>query len=190
MFHNMEWFQFLERGGIMLKNQDYAVAFDAARLQHKSGDWSQAEVGSDLGMSKAAVSRSIGRLRDADVIRGDRVSVLALSTLLPALRYLAPAVVDRSRQVRGLPTSVSAPSFEGRIRHRVPLVWESEERSEVGYAIAPLFSEVPSAVAENPEAYAMLAYLDAAREGRARQYGMAVEGLHRLVGLPRMAMVR
>jgi len=174
----------------MLKNQDYAIAFDAARLQDQAGSWSQAEVGRDLGMSKAAVSRSVQRLRHADVIRNDRVRVVALSMLLPALRYLAPAAPNRSRQVRGVPTSVSAPVFEGQLRHRVPLVWASEKGEQVGYAIQPLHEAIPEAAIDNPDLYAMLAYLDAAREGRAREYGMAVEGLHRLVGLPRAGAVQ
>lgn len=173
----------------MLKHQDFAVAFDAARLQH-NGHWNQADICADLGMSKAAVSRAVQRLRHADVIRADRVSLLALAMLLPALRYLAPAELDRSRQVVGVPTSVSAPTFEGQIRHRTPLVWPSEQGGMAGYPMQPLHEAIPAVVADNPQLYAMLAYLDAAREGRAREYGMAVEGLHRLVGLPRMDAVQ
>lgn len=54
-----------------------------------------------------------------------------------------------------------------------PPVWPYSEGNVRGYAFSPLYSSVPKAAAVDIALYEMLALVDAIRDGRAREAGMA-----------------
>lgn len=91
-----------------------------------------------------------------------------------------------SQPVRGLATGADAPAFGGTFRVQSGLVWELEGGPDEGLPIAPLHPRIPVAVAQrdNPAQYALLAYLDAVRGGRARELARGAEGIRLLCGLP------
>ena len=78
-------------------------------------------------------------------------------------------------------------TFSGRtgILSTTPLVWESENGEIEGTPIKPLHPGVPKAASDDPERHALFACLDAVRGGKAREYGIAVDKIRELVGLPK-----
>lgn len=174
----------------MLQPVDFAVAFVASYLKREEGMWSPARIREVVPLPWASLHLSLSRLEAADVVRDGRVHSLALSALLPALRYLVPARVDLGADlVLGVPTGVSAPAFGGAIVMSVPMVWPSERGSVLGLAVQPLHPVIPEAVLQNPGAYAVLAALDAVRTGKAREFAAGARLLEALVDihLPQLA---
>lgn len=91
-----------------LQALDVAVALTAAHQQHVRGTWRPADVHRELDVPWSSLDRSLRRLEVADIVRDGWINRIALSELLPVLRYLFPLVVDREQVVRGLPTSFAA----------------------------------------------------------------------------------
>ncbi|MBW2253712.1 MAG: hypothetical protein JRI25_03850 [Deltaproteobacteria bacterium] len=168
----------------MLQPVDIAVAFAAAYRWKQDGAWSPKDVHDDLGLAWSSLNLSLQRLGEANIVRRGRVHRQALAALLPVLQYLVPARPDLARRVVGVPTGASAPVFEDRILSAIPLVWESEHGGVEGAFVQPLHPSIPDAVSEDPARYALFACLDAARSGRAREYGIAAEKIRELAGLP------
>lgn len=168
----------------MLQPVDVAVAFDAAQRQRRLGKWSPRDVHGDLGLAWSSLNLSLKRLDQLNIVRKGRIHRSALAALLPALRYLMPTETAPAQRVRGIPTGVSAPVFEGRILSTTPLVWESENGEIEGIPIKPLHPGIPNAASVDSERHALFACLDAVRGGRAREYGMAMDRIRELIGLP------
>lgn len=168
----------------MLQPIDIVVAAIAAYRRQQDGAWTPNGVRADLNLPWSSLHLCLSRLQHASIIRNGRVNRVALAALLPTLQYLIPAVPERSRQVRGIPTGASAPIFAGQILTRESFVWEFESGDEMGYAIAPLHPLIPQAVTRHPELHGVMACLDAARMGKARELAAAFDCLQHLIGLP------
>ncbi len=170
----------------MIQPVDIAVAYDAAMTEHESGQFSAASIRHHLGLPKATLNKSLGRLRQANVIRETFINRRILAALLPLLPNLVPAVPARDSEVDGLSTGFAAPAFGGHFRSPVGQVWALEGGPDRGVPIKPLHSRVPESVASsgNPRRHALLAFLDAIRGGRAREVAHGIEGVRLLCGLP------
>ena len=82
----------------------------------------------------------------------------------------------------GVPTSHSAPAFAGVFAEGLdPLVWPDAHGTVRGEGLLPLHPCVPGAALRDPLLYELLALFDALRAGRARERGMAITRLQRLI---------
>lgn len=64
----------------------------------------------------------------------------------------------------------------------VPPVWPHPEGEVRGYEFSPLYKSVPSAALKDKELYALLAIIDAIRDGRARERELAIKELLKRLG--------
>jgi hypothetical protein len=82
-----------------------------------------------------------------------------------------------------MPTSYAAPLLRELIQHEaakdLPPVWPDPEGKVRGYALEPLFRNVPYAALRDQQLYELLALVDALREGRARERNLAATELRR-----------
>lgn len=82
----------------------------------------------------------------------------------------------------GVPTSYAAPAFAGVFAEgHEPLVWPDAHGTVRGEGLLPLHSCVPGAALRDAALYELLALFDALRAGRARERGMAVARLQKLI---------
>lgn len=137
------------------------------------------EIAKDLNISASEVSEALERCRTARLIDNNKkkVNVLALEEfLIHGLKYVFP--VQPQSIVRGIPTAISASPIKERIvGSSEQYVWPSPEGTMRGCAIAPLYSTVPSAAANDPDLHHLLAITDTLRIGRAREIEIAKEEL-------------
>ena len=89
----------------------------------------------------------------------------------------------------GVPTSHAAPAFAGVFAEgHEPLVWPDAHGTVRGEGLLPLHPCVPGAALRDAALYELLALFDALRAGRARERGMAVARLQKLIDpAPRVA---
>lgn len=89
----------------------------------------------------------------------------------------------------GVPTSHAAPAFAGVFAEgHEPLVWPDAHGTLRGEGLLPLHPCVPGAALRDAALYELLALFDALRAGRARERGMAVARLQKLIDpVPRVA---
>lgn len=170
----------------MLRPVDIAVAYYAAMLDQQAGAWSAADIRRDLGIPRATLSEYLGRLSQARIVRGKFVNRKILASLLPLLPSLVPTSPVGGEPVAGLPTGFAAPVFGGHFVSNALQVWELSDARVRGLPIAPLHPEIPERIARSDDLrrYALLAYLDAVRGGRAREVAHGVEGIRILCALP------
>jgi hypothetical protein len=89
---------------------------------------------------------------------------------------------DKTPSTIGVPTSHSAPAFEGVFAPgSEDYVWPHPNGTKRGVGIEPLHPSVPFAAIQDAKLYEMLALFDALRVGRARERGMALERLQALI---------
>jgi hypothetical protein len=82
----------------------------------------------------------------------------------------------------GVPTSHSAPAFEGVFAPgSSDFVWPHPNGSVRGAGLEPLHPSVPFAAVQDAKLYELLALFDALRVGKARERGMALERLQALI---------
>lgn len=167
-----------------LQPVDLVVALAAARTETSLGEWKPADVQRALELPWSTLDRSLDRLRHADILRGGRISRIALASLMPALRYLFPIEVDTTRTEVGVPTGYASAAFEGRIRYTVPEVWPDAAGTVAGHPVVPLHPSLPSVARRHPDLGEVFALVDAVRGGRAREVALAIEKLRDRLGLP------
>jgi hypothetical protein len=91
-------------------------------------------------------------------------------------------IAERSATTVGIPTSHSAPAFEGVFaKSEIDFVWPHPEGHVRGVGISPIHPCVPFAVMQDAKLYEVLALFDALRVGRARERGMALKRLPLLI---------
>src|SRR5437016_9526646 len=122
-----------------LRSQDVLVALklaveDCRRLQ-------QRHIADDLGISAGELSKSLQRLREAQLVSGHELRTLRspfLEFVKHGLRYVLP--VKRRGVVRGFPTAYAAPPLRDRIvfDEVAPPVWADPEGTVRGEAWEPL----------------------------------------------------
>ncbi|MDH4450799.1 MAG: hypothetical protein QE265_09440 [Rhodoferax sp.] len=99
---------------------------------------------------------------------------------LHGARYAFAA--DKTPSTIGVPTSHSAPAFEGVFAPGSEnFVWPHPNGTKRGVGVEPLHPSVPFAAMQDAKLYEMLALFDALRVGRARERGMALERLQALI---------
>ena len=170
----------------MLRSVDVAVAYYAAMLDHQEEGWSAAQIRKDLGIPRATLSESIGRLSAARLVHGPFINRAVLASLLPVLPNLFPASPSTNEPVAGVPTGYSTPAFGGLFVASLPQVWALAGAPTKGVPIQPLHPALPRSVARpgHPRRHALLGFLDAIRGGRAREVAHGAEGVKLLCGLP------
>jgi hypothetical protein len=162
---------------MIMKPQDVVIALKLCLVELPG---SYAEMGEALGMSASEVHAGVRRLVEARLIdsesRRARGEVF-LNFLVHGVPYAFPA---RAREVtRGMPTAWAAPAMAGKISgaEGLPPVWPDPFGKVQGLAVQPLYSSVPGAAARDAELYALLAWVDALRIGRARERNLAAKEL-------------
>jgi predicted nucleotidyltransferase len=83
-----------------------------------------------------------------------------------------------------LPTGYAAPPLNRTIVRpgEPPPVWPYADGTVRGYSLAPLYRSVPIAAARDPRLYALLALVDAIRDGGARERDLAANELESRIG--------
>jgi hypothetical protein len=166
----------------MLKPQDIVVVLKIVALDGQL--WSYNQLALELGMSTseshAAVKRAIaaGLLNDGgQSVQPNRNAIAEL--LEHGVRYVFFA--QRGELTRGIPTAHAAPPLFKHIlqNNEPPPVWPDAEGTVRGYALAPLYKSVPYAAMRDPKLYALLALVDAVRDGRARERNLAIKEIRK-----------
>lgn len=163
---------------MVLKPQD-VVMLIAVSLR-SDAPWTTRSLGADLFLSPAEVSEGISRLKSARLLRPDSRQPIRRAQaefLIHGVKYAYPP--DRGGLTRGMPTSHAAPPLAGIIVQTGsdPPVWPDPEGAVRGYAFSPLYRTVPQAASRDKCLYEMLALVDAIRDGRPREAGIAVQEL-------------
>lgn len=132
----------------------------------------------DLVLSASQVHASLNRLAAARLVfktaRDSRPSARAAEEfLVHGVKYMFPAV--RGSLTRGMLTSYAAPPLHGQISGGtdLPPVWPLATGEHRGVSLDPLYRTVPQAAGADSRLYELLALLDALRDGRVRERGLA-----------------
>lgn len=142
-------------------------------------DMNGKQLAESLGISAAEVSIALERNRIAGLVdsQKSRVNVLALMDFLSyGIRYCFP--VQPGSLVRGIPTASSANPIKSIITSNgEDFVWRNPHGTARGQSITPLYCNVPVAVKNDVDLYAMLTMVDSLRLGRTRERQAAIEEL-------------
>lgn len=137
------------------------------------------DIADRLDISLSTAHQAVQRLIDAGLAdeqrRADRQALLKF--LLNGVRFAFFA--NLGPEVRGVPTSHSAPPLSDEIVSDNQVVWPSAEGSVRGSAIAPLYPGAPALEARAPDLYRALTLVDALRIGRAGERFLAAKHLNR-----------
>jgi hypothetical protein len=131
-----------------------------------------------VSLKRAAESQLLHRQK-----RHDRLNRSALlEFLLHGIRFVFPA--QKGALTRGLPTGYAAPPLCEHIAagNDPPTVWPYAQGPARGTSFAPLHKNVPMAALEDMRLYELLALVDAVRDGRARERGLAARELTQRLG--------
>lgn len=133
----------------------------------------------ELDLPSSTLQRSLGRLRDADLIDSNGVNgARALEFFQHVPKFLTPGRPDRGRLVRGLRTgSYLPPLVDEFTSDRTPVVWEVEGGPDEGFPVAPVSLEAPRLAAQRPDLRRVLAAVDALRMEPARERRVATDFL-------------
>ena len=127
----------------------------------------------------AAAVKATGARTNLDSAAGVNRHNLAEFALHGARYAFAP---ERLPMGPGVPTSHAAPAFAGVFAEgHEPLVWPDAHGTVRGEGLLPLHPCVPGAALRDAALYELLALFDALRAGRARERGMAVTRLQKLI---------
>lgn len=143
----------------------------------------QQRIADELGISPGELSKSLQRLREAELVSPHELRTLRspfMEFVMHGLRYVLP--VKRHGVVRGLPTAYAAAPLRNRIVSdgAVPPVWPDPNGSVSGEAWEPLSKSAVNAAKRDDRMYQGLALLDAMRGGKARERELAAEYLREL----------
>lgn len=134
---------------------------------------------SEIDLAPSAVHGSVSRLIAARLLTQSEgfptlVRQAALEFLLYGVRYCFPPVTGSA--TRGIATAYAAPPLRDLISQAesTPPVWPSPSGDVRGFALYPLYSNVPSAAQRDIRLYECLALIDSLRLGAARERDLAV----------------
>jgi hypothetical protein len=151
-----------------------------------SDQWTQTSLARDLGLAQSQVNTSLKRAGVARlfnvVTKQVRRQALA-EFLVHGVKYAFPAV--RGGETRGIPTSYAALPLSEFISNSrsMPPVWPHPSGSVRGCEFEPLDKRAPKAALSDPNLYALLALVDAIRDGTARETSHAVKLLRKQLGV-------
>lgn len=98
--------------------------------------------------------------------------------LVHGVKYAYPP--QHGALTRGIPTGYAAYPLNEMMAlgtNDVPPVWPHPEGEVRGYEFSPLYKSAPSAALKDKKLYALLAMIDAIRDGRARERELAIKEL-------------
>ena len=173
-----------------LKPQDIVLALKLVAAG--SDSWSFARLGKELSMSTSHAFESALRAQAASLLRISSAppspsrgrGVLfepqrsnLKEFLIHGVKYAFP--VEHGGVTRGIATAEAAPPLREYFGEApmLPSVWPYSEGQERGPAFSPLYKNVPQSADRDPRLYALLALVDAIREGRAREREIAIREL-------------
>jgi hypothetical protein len=181
-----------------LRPQDVVVL--AKLVGYGDGRPPMAQMGLELSLSASEVHAALRRLMLSKLVSGDADGNRPLAGaveefLVHAVKYAFPA--RRGEVTRGILTSYAAPPLDSAIQRgsEPPPVWPFADGRARGISLEPLYKTVPAAALRDPALYEMLALIDALRDGRARERGLAEKTLiarlrHQLHDRPESRAVR
>jgi len=145
-------------------------------------EWSFNKLAIDLGISPSevhgAAQRSVAAKLANKESRNIYPNIRNLEEfLLHGVQYAF--VPDRGGLGRGMPTAYAAAPLESHFikDNEPPPVWPDPEGNVRGASFSPLYKSVPQAAKQDPKLYELLALVDAIRDGRAREKGIAEKEL-------------
>ena len=166
---------------MILKPQDVVILLKLVSMGPVP--WTYQRLASDLSISQseahAGVKRAVAArlLSDPSGLHGRPILRSLLEFVLHGVRYAYPP--KRGELTRGMPTAHAAPPLDKLIvaETEPPPVWPYAQGAVRGYSFAPLYPTVPMAAERDPALYELLALVDAIRDGRARERGLAAKEL-------------
>jgi hypothetical protein len=159
-----------------LQPQDVVVLLKLAKS--RSSRPTYAQMAHELSLSASQVHASVKRAQAVRLVHGrelgERVNIAALEEfLVHGLKYVFPA--EKGGMERGMSTGYAAAPLSNFIASSddpIP-VWPCADGADRGYAFMPLHKNVPKAAQKDPQLRELLALVDALRDGRARERGLA-----------------
>ena len=140
-------------------------------LALQRGPVTQSQVAAGLGIAQSNVSRSLGLLERAGLLRDGAVQVAPLLTVLQGVRFWLPATLGR--RTRGLATAADGPLTRERFVGEERMVWPDERARTVGTALTPLHPCVVDAARRDADFYGLIALVETLRVGRTREVAEA-----------------
>ncbi|MCD8177950.1 MAG: hypothetical protein LUE98_11215 [Tannerellaceae bacterium] len=163
-----------------MRPQDIVILLKITLCENKL--WYIKDIANELFISQSEVSESLNRSLLAGLVSSNKRRVLKsalLDFLIYGLKYVYP--VKPEGLVRGIKTSHSVPPLSEKIMSHEVFVWPYAEGDSRGFAIEPLYPNVPKACLKDEKLYELLALVDAIRIGNKREYILAVKELkHKL----------
>jgi len=154
-----------------MKSQDIFILLGLCLPDRR--DMTYAQLADTLCMSASEVHASVQRSVDAGMLSAEErcpIFESVMEFLVHGLKYVYPAV--RGQPTRGLLTMDAASVVDGFLSNpnELPPVWPfSGEGTMRGITFEPLYPKVPFAAKKDTRLYALLAYADTLRGGRARE---------------------
>ena len=167
---------------MILKPQDIVVLLKLIVLGTR--EWSFASLAADLSMSASEVHAGIKRATASRLFDETRKMPIRKNLgefLVHGVKYAYPP--QHGALTRGIPTGYAAYPLNEMLTlgtNDVPPVWPHPEGEVRGYEFSPLYKSAPTAALKDKELYALLAILDAIRDGRARERELAIKELMEL----------
>ena len=163
---------------MILKPQDIFILLKLVSLG--KARWSYASLARDLYMSTSEVHAGMRRAVASRLMGSQKGHLLKKSFeefLIHGIKYAFPP--DHGSLTRGIPTSYAAPPLKDLISQTTepPPIWPDPEGSVRGYEFSPLYKSVPKAALKDRKLYELLALVDAIRDGRTRERGIAIREL-------------
>ena len=149
-----------------MRPQDIVVLL---KIAVKGGpNWLMKDLAHELGISASEVSESLNRSKQAGLISSELILMKrrVIEFLQYGLRYVYPAQVGSI--VQGIPTSLSAPPLNKKIKSYEHYVWAYEEGKVRGQSVEPLHPSAAKACLGDIKLYELLALVDAVRMSRDR----------------------
>lgn len=163
---------------ISLDAKDFFIILAIAFSDEKP-PWTYQSLAATLGMSPSQVHASVRHLMASGLLNGkglkgkvDRGTLADF--IVHGARFAFPPVPGRP--VRGIPTAMDCPLFEGASldgQNGPAWVWPNSAGHVRGTSLAPLHPSAPGAALRNPGLYRALAHFDALRVGQARERDVA-----------------
>lgn len=169
---------------MILKPQDIVVLLKLIAMGSK--EWSFASLAAELSMSPSEVHAGIKRASASRLFDDSRKTVLRTNLeefLIHGVKYAYPP--RHGALTRGIPTGYAAYPLNEMLTfgsNDVPPVWPHPEGEVRGYEFSPLYKSAPAAALKDKDLYALLAIIDAIRDGRARERELAIAELKKRLG--------
>jgi predicted transcriptional regulator len=152
-------------------------------ITYGNNHWYIKDIANELFISQSEVSESLNRSVLAGLISGNKKRVMKSALfdfLICGLKYVYP--VKPEAMLRGIKTSHSVLPLSREILSEEIYVWPYAEGDTRGFAIEPLYSNVPKACLKDDKLYELLALVDAIRIGNKREFNLAVTELKQRLG--------